>query len=100
MIADNRPAFSIYLIPGETTEHTIRVISEIGNIDEKEIQEKLQRAGKFQPVKIVRQLDIKKLTWIQENIIERGMVTLEAREHRQFTTFAFMALVPGCASPL
>lgn len=70
LIADNRPAFSLYLVPSRTKSQTIELLSSILGIDKIEIEKKLRRSGLFQPVKIARHVDQVILTNLQENILE------------------------------
>jgi penicillin-binding protein 2 len=70
LIADNRPAFSLYLVPSRTKSQTIELLSSILDIDKIEIEKKLRRSGPFQPVKIARHVDQVILTNLQENILE------------------------------
>lgn len=70
LIADNRPAFSVYLVRSRTKSQTIESLSSILGIDKNEIQKKLQRGGPFQPVKIARHVNKVTLTTLQENILD------------------------------
>ena len=70
LIADNRPAFSVYLVRSRTNSQTIEFVSSILNIDKDEIQEKLKQGGPFQPVKIARHVNQVTLTTLQENILD------------------------------
>jgi penicillin-binding protein 2 len=70
LIADNRPAFSVYLVRSRTNSQTIKFVSSILNIDKDEIQEKLKQGGPFQPVKIARHVNQVTLTTLQENILD------------------------------
>ena len=70
LIADNRPAFSVYLVRSRTNSQTIELVSSILNIDKDEIQEKLKQGGPFQPVKIARHVNQVTLTTLQENILD------------------------------
>ncbi len=70
LIADNRPSFSIYLIPGQTTPHTIRVVTRLFQLDSKKLRQRLRRAGRFQPVKVARAVDAQTLAYIQENALD------------------------------
>jgi penicillin-binding protein 2 len=95
LLVGNRPAFSIYLIPNETLDKTVRVMSKIGDIPESEIREKLKKAGRFQPVKIIRQIDLKKLAWIQENILDLPGVEWKSEPRRYYTHTSGMAHLLG-----
>ncbi len=95
LVVDNRPAFSLYLIPNETTTQTVRIISRLCNIPEKEIIRKLRKAGKFQPVKIVRQVDLKTLTWVQENILDLPGVEWKTEPKRHYFRSSGIAHIMG-----
>jgi len=95
LIVGNRPAFSIYLVPNETTKKTIQVIAKLGNLSVKEIKQKLKKAGRFQPVKVIRQIDWKKLTWIQENIIDLPGVEWKSEPKRYYVYSSGLAHLLG-----
>ncbi len=70
LIVDNRPSFSLYLVPAQTKSRTIVALSEILGMDSTEIRKKLHRMRTFQPVKIARYVDLKTLVYLQENILD------------------------------
>ncbi len=70
LIADNRPSFSLYLIPAQTTSHTLEFVTRLLQQDREKIRQKLRHAGPFQPVKIARSVHPEILTIMQENILE------------------------------
>ncbi|MFQ5585082.1 MAG: penicillin-binding transpeptidase domain-containing protein, partial [Calditrichia bacterium] len=70
LIADNRPAFSLYLVRSRTRPGTIKKLVTTLNLDEKDIRKKLKRAGYFQPVKVARHVKRVALTEFQENILD------------------------------
>ncbi|MCB0276215.1 MAG: penicillin-binding protein 2 [Calditrichaeota bacterium] len=67
LIVDNRPSFSVYLVPAQSTDSSIARVARILNISEKEIRKKFRRSRRFQPVKIARYVDQKDLVALQEN---------------------------------
>ncbi len=95
MIVDNRPAFSLYLIPSETTEKTIGTISELIDVHPDDIRKELRSAGRFQPVKVMRQVDIEKLTWIQENIVDLPGVEWKSEPKRHYVRRSGLAHLLG-----
>ncbi len=95
LIVDNRPAFSLYLIPAETTEHTLEIISSISNIPKDDIKKELRKSGRFQPVKVMRQVDLKKLIWIQENIIDLPGVEWKVEPKRHYVRSSGLAHLLG-----
>lgn len=70
LITDNRPSFSLYLVPAQTTSTTISTLSKILNIDETQIKKNFRRARRFQPVKIARYVDMTTLIRLQENKLD------------------------------
>ncbi len=95
LIVDNRPGFSLYLVPDKTTDHTIETISRLSHISEKDIGDKLKKTGRFQPVKIVRQIDLKKLTWIQENVLDLPGVEWKIEPIRHYARRSGLAHLLG-----
>lgn len=69
LIADNRPAFSLYLVPAEAAKNkeVIPFVAGALGMTEKEIRRNFRHSRRFQPVKIARYVDQKTLTLIQEN---------------------------------
>lgn len=70
LIADNRPSFSLYLVPAQTTPQTISTLSRMLNIEEKQITRNFRRARRFQPIKVARYVDMVTLTRLQENKLD------------------------------
>ena len=67
ILVDNRPSFSVGLIPAHLSQKTIGQISHILHIPQKSIFSKLRRAPRFQPVIIVRDIPKKQLIYLEEN---------------------------------
>lgn len=95
LIVDNRPAFSLYLIPAEVNDHTLAVISELAGLPQSEIRKKLKGAGRFQPVKIVRQVDMRTLAWIQENILDLPGIEWKIEPKRHYVRHSGLAHLLG-----
>lgn len=95
IIVDNRPAFSLYLVPAETNDNTLGKISKIINIPKDDIRKELRKAGKFQPVKVMRQVDLRKLTWIQENILDLPGVEWKTEPKRHYVRSSGLAHLLG-----
>jgi penicillin-binding protein 2 len=95
LIVDNRPAFSLYLIPAETTAKTIKTIAELIDVPEEDMKQELKNAGRFQPVKVMRQVDIEKLTWIQENITDLPGVEWKTEPKRHYIRDSGLAHLLG-----
>jgi penicillin-binding protein 2 len=95
IIVDNRPAFSLYLIPASVTDNTLEKVSHLSKIPVDEIRSEIEKAGKFQPVKVMRQVDIKKLTWIQENILDLPGVEWKTEPKRHYIRSSGLAHLLG-----
>jgi penicillin-binding protein 2 len=95
LIVGNRPAFSIYLIPNETTEETVQKIAPFCEKSVADIKESLRKAGRFQPVKVIRQTDIKTLAWIQENVLDLPGVEWKSEPKRYYINSSGMAHLLG-----
>ncbi len=95
MIVDNRPAFSLYLIPAESTDETVQIIADLLGIPAEEIRQQFKTSGKFQPVKVMRDVDIEKLTWIQENILELPGVEWKSEPKRHYIRDSGLAHLLG-----
>lgn len=67
LIADNRPSFSLYLVPAQTTPQTITTLSNLLELDEGQIKKNFKRARRFQAVKVARYVEPEVLTILQEN---------------------------------
>ena len=68
LIADNRPSFSLYLIPAQTKDRTVTFLAEVLEVSENSIRRKMRGySRRFQPVKIARYVDRQTLSKIQEN---------------------------------
>lgn len=70
LIVDNRPAFSLYLIPAQTRPETIDKLSKILHLKIEKIRKKLRRSGRFQAVKIASFVKQKTLIELLENSLE------------------------------
>ena len=95
LLAGNRPAFSLYLVPNSTTSRTIHIVSGLSGRTEKEIRKQIRHSGRFQPVKIMRQVDLRTLTWIQENILDLPGVELKTEPRRYYTRSSGIAHLLG-----
>lgn len=84
LIADNRPAFSVYLIRSRTKPKTIEFVSKLLKISKEDILKKLRKGGPFQPVKIARNVDQIVLTTLQENILELPGVEWKIEPKRHY----------------
>lgn len=69
LIADNRPSFSVYVVPAEikNREETVSFLGSVLGLDQQKILGKFRRARRFQPLKIARYVDPEALAILQEN---------------------------------
>ena len=95
MIVDNRPAFSLYLIPAEASDKTVEEIAGLINVPPNDIRTELRKSGRFQSVKVMRQVDIQKLTWIQENIVDLPGVEWKSEPKRHYIRNSGLAHLLG-----
>lgn len=95
VIVDNRPAFSLYLVPAETPHSTVTKVAELFNLREEDIQKELKKSGRFQAVKVVRQVDLEKLTWIQENIVDLPGIEWKSEPVRHYVRTSGLAHLLG-----
>ena len=69
LITDNRPAFSIYVIPAQIqkNQEALQLLAEILETDVQSIKKNFNRYRRFQPVKIARYVSLEKLAAVQAN---------------------------------
>ena len=87
LIADNRPAFSLYLIRARTKPQTIETVSNTLNLNESDLQKKMRTAGYFQPLKIIRQVDQFTLTNLQENVLDLPGLDWKVEPKRNYYSY-------------
>ncbi len=74
ILVENRPSYSLFIIPYELNKHPemVKSISSITGLSELEIQEHISQAGTglFTPVRIIRDMDFETLSKIEERRLE------------------------------
>jgi penicillin-binding protein 2 len=74
VLVDNRPSYSLYLVPYEFYKNPAEaeVISSILGLSLEEIEDKINEAGNgpFTPVRIIRDMDFKTLSSVEENRLD------------------------------
>ncbi len=70
LIADNRPSFSLYIVPAQAVPQTYQNLSAILNLPIKELKKRVRRTRRFQPVKIASYIDRKTLAILEENKLD------------------------------
>jgi penicillin-binding protein 2 len=87
LIADNRPAFSLYLVRARSKPETINETVSTLELDKDEVRQKVRKAGYFQPVKIARHLDKVTLTKFQENILDLAGLEWRVEPKRNYYNY-------------
>ncbi|RCK77680.1 MAG: Cell division protein FtsI [Peptidoglycan synthetase] [Ignavibacteriae bacterium] len=70
LIVDNRPAYTVTVVPAEFDTTKLKLLSDILAIDQQELMNKINREAKynkFAPAKVKRDVDFKTLSFIEEN---------------------------------
>jgi penicillin-binding protein 2 len=91
LVVDNRPSFTITLIPAEFDRDKIPLLASILNIDTASIREKIIKGiqyNRFVPVKIKRDIDFQTLSILQENIEKLSGVDYQIESKRFYPTAA------------
>jgi penicillin-binding protein 2 len=91
LIVDNRPSYTITLIPAEFNRERIPLLSNILNVDTSLIKEKIVKGiqyNRFVPVKIKRDIDFQTLAILQENIEKLHGVDYQVESKRFYPTGA------------
>ena len=91
IIVDNRPSYSVTIIPAEFEQEKIPILSQILNLDTSIIKEKITKGilyNRFAPVKIIRGIDFLTLATLQENIEKFQGVYYQIESKRYYPTKA------------
>lgn len=91
IIVDNRPSYSVTVIPAEFQKENIPILAKILNLDTSIIHEKIARGilyNRFAPVKIKRSVDFITLATLQENIEKFQGVDYQIESKRYYPTKA------------
>lgn len=91
LIVDNRPSYSITVLPAEFRAERIPLLSAILNLDTAIIKEKIAKGiqyNRFVPVKIKRDIDFQTLSILQENIEKLRGVDYQVESKRFYPTAA------------
>lgn len=70
LIVDNRPSFSLYLVPALTTRPALEALGAILEVAPEQISKNFRRSRRFQPVKIARYVTLETLVKLQENRLQ------------------------------
>lgn len=91
LVVDNRPSYTITLIPAEFDSTRIPLLSKILDLDTSVIREKIVKGiqyNRFVPVKIKRDIDFQILSVLQENIDKLQGVDYQVESKRFYPTAA------------
>ena len=87
IIVDNRPSYTITVIPAEFQEQRISLLSDILGLDSATIKEKIAKGiqyNRFAPIKIKRDIDFKTLAVLQENIEKFQGIDYQVESKRSY----------------
>jgi penicillin-binding protein 2 len=103
LVVDNRPAFTLTIMPFEFDKKNIPLLSSILEIDPAFLRDRLKRGeafSRFQPVKILRDLSFKTLSAIEENRERLPGVDYDIESKRFYTTKAYASHILGYAKEI
>lgn len=67
ILVDNRPSFSITVIPKVASNKSVKFLCQLLNLNEKEVKYKIRKLYGFRPVIIARDINYEQLIVIEEN---------------------------------
>jgi penicillin-binding protein 2 len=98
LVVDNRPSFTVTLMPYEFDKNTIGFLAHTLSLDTAFIQERLrtgERYSRFAPVKIKRDIDFRELSALEENRDRLPGVDFQVESKRAYTTPAHATHILG-----
>ena len=98
LVVDNRPAFTVTIMPFEFNKRNIPFLSSILLVDSTLIKERLKRGeayNRFVPVKIVRDIDFRTLSALEEFRDRLPGVDYQVESKRYYTTPAHASHILG-----
>ena len=98
LVVDNRPAFSVTIMPFEFDKHTIDNLSSLLSLDPEFIRDRLKKGeaySRFAPVKIKRDIDFRTLAALEENRDRLPGVDYQVESKRWYTTRALASHTLG-----
>jgi penicillin-binding protein 2 len=103
LVVDNRPAFTVTIMPFEFDKNKIDYLATLLSLDPKFIRERLKKGeaySRFAPVKIKRDIDFKMLSAIEENRDKLPGVDYQIESKRFYTTKANASHILGYAKEI
>lgn len=98
LVVDNRPAFTVTLMPFEFDTRNIERLAEILNLDPQFIRTRLRKGAeysRFAPVKIKRDIDFQTLSALEEHRDRLPGVDYQIESKRYYTTNAVASHILG-----
>jgi penicillin-binding protein 2 len=98
LVVDNRPAFTVTIMPFEFDPRTIDLLSSILSLDPEFIRDRLKKGAaysRFVPVKIKRDVDFRSLSALEENRDRLAGVDYHVESKRYYTTRARASHILG-----
>ena len=98
LVVDNRPAFSVTIMPFEFDRKNINYLAQILSLDPEFVSDRLKKGetySRFAPIKIKRDIDFKTLAALEENRSRLPGVDYQVESKRFYTTNAHASHVLG-----
>lgn len=96
VLADNRPSFSILLVPAEADSNGVRLLADILGMTSNEIWDRLRRAESGQtPTRLRRAADLELVARVEENATSIPGVIVKSEPQRNYPYGAAFAHVLG-----
>jgi len=98
LVVDNRPSFTVTIMPFEFDKRTIDELSKLLSLDPEFIRDRLRKGeaySRFAPVKIKRDIDFKTLAALEENRDRLPGVDTQVESKRWYTTGAMASHTLG-----
>jgi penicillin-binding protein 2 len=98
LVVDNRPAFSVTIMPFEFDRKNINYLAQLLSLDPEFVSDRLKKGetySRFAPIKIKRDIDFKTLAALEENRSRLPGVDYEVESKRFYTTNAHASHVLG-----
>jgi penicillin-binding protein 2 len=98
LVVDNRPAFTVTIMPFEFDKRSIEYLSRLLSLDPDFIRDRLKKGeaySRFAPVKIKRDIDFKTLAALEENRDKLPGVDYQVESKRWYTTRALASHTLG-----
>jgi len=103
LVVDNRPAFTVTIMPFEFNKRNIDYLATLLSLDPEFIRDRLKKGeaySRFAPVKIKRDIDFKTLSAIEENRDRLPGVDYQIESKRYYTTKASASHILGYAKEI